>query len=204
MSRKQVLLFTFLFMFLTYAIPMSLTAKVKPGQLDTVTVGSGGTGGSTVQAARASLGVLSSAELATATASLLSNIFTGSQTVRVASTGFTIFQGNTTTSVAGEVSHALPLNGALSTLGIASGTVGYVKCEVVGKYNPTQSMVCVTFDYCFENYDNTYTVVGNPASITTQLNATTWKVSLGSDGIPYATGTVGTIWQVIKMEVGGL
>jgi hypothetical protein len=122
----------------------------------------------------------------------------------VASNGYTIYQGHTAVSAEGEASKQLPLNGAATSLTLASGTCGYAVAEVTGKLESTNSVCHVRLSWSFEMLDNTYSVVGNPASTTDQLNAATWSVSLGNDGNLYASGTPGAIWQLKRFEIGGL
>ena len=163
---------------------------------------------------RAALGVLSEAELATKSAALaglntqdfsakdLSSY--GKISHILASGGYTIYQGNTAVSAEGEAGVVLPLNAAATSITLASGTCGYATAEVTGKLESTNSMCHVRFSWNFENLDNTYSIVGSPASTTTQLNATGWSVNLGSDGSLTASGTPGALWQVKKLEIGGL
>jgi len=118
--------------------------------------------------------------------------------------GLGLYKGNAVYSASGEASKQLPLDAAATSLTLASGTCGYAVAEVTGKLESTNSMCHVRLSWAFEMLDNTYSVVGNPASITDQLNAATWSVILGTDGNLYASGTPGTLWQVKKLEIGGL
>lgn len=128
-------------------------------------------------------------------------------THNVASNGYTIYQGNAAYSTVGEANVALPLNIAATSIAFDDGATGYIRAEVTGKNSTDSSCIHVELKAAYENFDDTLAFVGSPASITSQLNAATWSVVLSAaddDLSILATGTPGTIWQVKKLEIGGL
>jgi len=96
---------------------------------------------------------------------------------------------------------------ASTAIPFEAGTSGYIRAEVVGTNSTDTACIHVTLTAGFENFGDTLAFVGSPASTTDQLNAATWSASLSASGDSLsviATGTVGTLWQVKKLEIGGL
>ena len=125
----------------------------------------------------------------------------------VAGGGYTTYQGNTVYSATGEDSVTLPLNAAATSIAFDAETSGYIRAEIVGTNSTDTACIHVTLTAAFEDFGDTLAFVGSPASLTDQLNAATWSASLsasGDDLSVIATGAVGTLWQVKKLEIGGL
>lgn len=117
------------------------------------------------------------------------------------------YTGNTVYSATGEDSVTLPLNAAATSIAFDAETSGYIRAEVVGTNSTDTACIHVTLTAAFEDFGDTLAFVGSPASLTDQLNAATWSASLsasGDDLSVIATGAVGTLWQVKKLEIGGL
>lgn len=140
-------------------------------------------------------------------ASTGANVFTGKQSLTVASGGFTVYQGNAIYSSSGEANVSLPLNISATSISFDAGTSGYIRAEVIGTNSTYSSCIHVELNAAYEDFEDTLAFIGNPSSITSQLNAATWSASLDASGDSLriiATGTPGTIWQVKKLEIGGL
>lgn len=117
------------------------------------------------------------------------------------------YVGNTAYSATGEDSVTLPLNAAATSIAFDAETSGYIRAEIVGTNSTDTACIHVTLTAAFEDFGDTLAFVGSPASLTDQLNAATWSASLsasGDDLSVIATGAVGTLWQVKKLEIGGL
>lgn len=125
----------------------------------------------------------------------------------VAGGGYTTYQGNTAYSATGEDSVTLPLDAAATSIAFDAETSGYIRAEIVGTNSTDTACIHVTLTAAYEDFGDTLAFVGSPASLTDQLNAATWSASLSASGDSLsviATGAVGTLWQVKKLEIGGL
>lgn len=115
------------------------------------------------------------------------------------------YTGNPTTGVS-PASTTLAVNGAALSLAIASGSAGYIDAQVVGKISVADTLryvrVHLTGDY--EANNGTLALVGDLASVTTQLNAATYSAYLDvGDGVLkiIGQGDTGAVWTVKKLEV---
>lgn len=130
----------------------------------------------------------------------------GKFSLSVASGGYQIYQGDGILSTLKTFS--LPLNAASVQIDLASGTVNFVNAEIVMRMEASASAVVFRLRSEINANNNAPFEMGASDTRRMPINDADDCSAIIVPGTPgftiIASGTIGSVWQVKKLEVGGL